>query len=54
MKKSLMTFLLLFNSLVRLYSFAVMVTVRQFFTILFYESQVEQLRKLITQEKKYF
>jgi hypothetical protein len=53
MEKSLMTFLLLFNSLKigRTSLFCCNGYSHAIFTILFYESQVEQLRKSFTKEK---
>ena len=40
--------------MVRIHYFVVMVTVMQFSQFLFYESQVKELRKAFTKEKKNF
>jgi hypothetical protein len=56
MKKSLITFLLLFNDLKygKNSLFVEMITVMQFLQFFFYESQVKELRKAFTKEKNNF
>ena len=52
MEKSLITFLLLFNDLKYGKNSLFCCNSHAIFTIIFYESQVEELRKAFTKEKK--